>query len=66
MYIYLLKKPIEFYHLTAYFAVFVISIQIFTNVMEILRQQIVCMLQSLWYEQINWWVKFIQERIHTS
>ena len=34
MYICLLKKPIEFYHPTTYFAVFLISLPIFTNVME--------------------------------
>ena len=34
MYICLLKKPIELYHSITYFAVFLISLQIFTNVME--------------------------------
>ena len=33
-YVWLLKKTIELYHSTTYFAVFLISIQIFANVME--------------------------------
>ena len=36
MYIYLLNKPIELYHSTTYFTIFLISLQIFTNVMETL------------------------------
>ena len=34
MYVCLLNKPIELYHSTTYFAIFSISLQIFTNVME--------------------------------
>ena len=34
MYVYELKKPIELYHSTTYFAVLLISLQIFTNVIE--------------------------------
>ena len=33
-YVCLLKKPIELYHSTVYFAVFLISLQIFANAME--------------------------------
>ena len=34
MYVCLLNKPIDLYHSTTYFAVFSISLQIVTNVME--------------------------------
>ena len=34
MYVRLLTKPIELYHSTPYFAIFKISLQILTNVME--------------------------------
>ena len=34
MYVRLLNKPIELYHFTTYFAIFKISLQIFTNAME--------------------------------
>ena len=34
MYICLLKKPTKFYHATIHFAVFLISLQIFTNERE--------------------------------
>ena len=34
MYVSLLNKPIGLYHSTTYLAIFLISLQIFTNVME--------------------------------
>ena len=34
MYVCLLNKPIELYHSTTYFAIFLIPLQIFNNVME--------------------------------
>ena len=48
MYVSLLRKPIELYHCTTYFAVFLIFLQIFTNVME---TKIVCGVDKL----INNW-----------
>ena len=62
MYVCLLNKPIEWHHSTTYFAIFFISLQIFTNAMETPDRVHVTksMVQTIWV------MIFMQEEVHAS